>query len=212
MMPLPRWPDRPLMLVTDRHRCAGDLVETVEAALEGGVNLVQLREKDLPAGDLFRLARRLRGVTAGRALLLINDRIDVALLCGADGVHLGERGLPVAAVRSWLPAGMLLGRSAHTVPGARRAELDGADYLLLGTLFPSRSHPDAAPAGLALLEQVVARVSLPVLGIGGVGPAEASACRERGAAGVAVIDGILDSRDPRRAAAALREALERSRE
>jgi thiamine-phosphate diphosphorylase len=208
MMQSERWPDHPLMLVTDRRRVNGDLVAAIEAAVEGGVNVVQLREKDLTAGELLELARRVRGVTAGRALLLVNDRVDVALLAGADGAHLGEAGLPVAAVRAWLPAGMLVGRSVHGVAGARQAELDGADYLVAGTLFPSRSHPDAAPTGPGLLAEIVARVSLPVLGIGGIGLAEAVECRRRGAAGVAVVDAILAAPDPRAAAAALRAAIE----
>src|SRR5262245_51174619 len=205
-MPEPRWPPIPLMLVTDRRR-TNDLVAAVDAAVEGGVDLVQLRENDLPAGEILQLARRLRGVTAGRALLMINDRVDVALLCGADGVQLGERGLPVGAVRALLPAPLLVGRSVHDVRGARQAELDGADYLLLGTLFPSRSHPERPAAGLGLLDEVAARVSIPILGIGGIGPAEAAACREHGAAGAAVIDAILGAADPRAAAAVLCDAL-----
>jgi thiamine-phosphate pyrophosphorylase len=196
------------MLVTDRRRVVGDLVEAIAAALDGGVDMVQLREKDLPAGELLRLARRVRGVTAGRALLLVNDRADVALLAGADGVHLGEAGLPVAAARAWLPARMLVGRSVHSVAAAREAEQDGADYLVAGTLFPSRSHPDAVPAGPGLLQEIAARVQLPVLGIGGIGPGEAPECRRCGAAGVAVIDAVLSAADPRAAAAALREALD----
>lgn len=196
------------MLVTDRRRLAGrELVDVVEQAVDGGVSMVQLREKDLPAGELLALARRLRGVTAGRALLLINDRVDVALLCGADGVHLGEQGLPVAAVRAWLPPGMLVGRSVHGVQAARQAEQEGADYLLLGTLFPSRSHPEADPVGLERLREVAARVAPPVLGIGGIGAEQAAACRAAGAAGVAVIDAIHAAGDPLAAARALREAL-----
>src|SRR5690242_10391271 len=99
-----RWPSPTLMLVTDRRRCAGNLVSAVDDAVAAGVNVVQLREKDLAAGELLYLARQVRGVTAGRALLLVNDRVDVALLCGADGVHLGAQALPVAAVRSLAPA------------------------------------------------------------------------------------------------------------
>src|SRR5204863_7144926 len=123
-------------------------------------NAVQLREKDLPAGELLSLARQLRGVCGERALLLVNDRPDVALLSGADGVQLGEAGLPVAATRQLLPSSMWVGRSVHSVNGARQAELDGADYVMVGTLFASPSHPETAPAGVALLHDVVQRVSL----------------------------------------------------
>ncbi len=202
-------PSPVLMLVTGRHRARGDLAEQVAAAIDGGVNVVQLREPDLPADETLALARRLRGVTAGRALLLVNDRADVALLAGADGVHLGERGLPVSAVRSWLPPGMLVGHSVHSLAGAREAHLAGADYLVVGTLWATPSHPDAVPAGVELLREMANRVPLPLLGIGGIGPSEAAACRAAGAAGVAVVRAILEAPDARAAAAELRAALER---
>lgn len=189
------------MLVTDRRQC-GDraLADVVAEAVEGGVNVVQLREKDLPAGELLMLARQLRGVCGHRALLVVNDRVDVALLSGADGVHLGERGLPTAAVRRLLPPSMLVGRSVHSVAAARQAEQDGADYVLLGTIFPSRSHPDVTPAGLGLLEAVATRVRIPVIAIGGIDAENRDACLRAGAAGVAVISAILRSNDPRRSA------------
>src|SRR3712207_5669331 len=95
-----RWPRQVLMLVTDRKQCGSrPLPDVVAAAIEGGANVVHLREKDLPAGELLALARQLRGVCGARALLLVNDRVDVALMSGADGVHLGEDSLPVAPVR-----------------------------------------------------------------------------------------------------------------
>jgi thiamine-phosphate diphosphorylase len=103
---------------------------------------------------------------------------------------------------------MLVGRSVHDVEAARRAAVEGADYLVVGTLFASRSHPGRTPAGLGLLEEIVAQVACPVLGIGGIGPAAASACRTRGAAGVAVIDAILAAEDPRAAVRQMRDALE----
>jgi thiamine-phosphate pyrophosphorylase len=196
------------MLVTDASRCRGELLPTVAAALAGGVNVVQLRDRQAPAGALLRLARGLRALTRGRALLVVNDRLDVALLAGADGVHLGEEGLPVAAARAWLPSSLLVGRSVHAVETARQAEAEGADYLVAGTLFPSRSHPDAVPAGLGFLRRVVAAVSIPVAGIGGIGPAEAGPCRRTGAAGVAVVDAVLSADCPTAAAAALRAAME----
>jgi thiamine-phosphate diphosphorylase len=202
-----RWPRRPLMLVTDRRR-SGDrpLAAVVDEAIEGGVNIVQLREKDLPAGELLTLARQLRGVCGHRALLFVNDRLDVALLSGADGVHLGEESLPVAAVRRLIPATMFVGRSVHTVNAARQAELDGADYLVAGTIFASPSHPSVVPAGIELLQRITARVSVPVLAIGGVNAENAEECRAAGASGVAVISAVLRAEDPRLAAERLRPA------
>jgi thiamine-phosphate pyrophosphorylase len=161
---------------------------------------VQLREKDLSAGELYALARQLRGVCGSRALLLINDRLDVALISGADGVHLGERSVPVAAARKLLPPSMLVGRSVHSVNASREAEQDGADYVLVGTLFASPSHPEVAPAGVGMLENVHARITIPVLAIGGVTPENVRDCWSAGADGVAVQSAILRAADPRKAA------------
>jgi thiamine-phosphate pyrophosphorylase len=195
---------RALMLVTNRQQCrSGSLVETVAQAVAGGVTAVQLREKDMPAGELLALARQLRGVCGPDALLLINDRVDVALMAGADGVHLGEQSVPVAAARKLLPPSMLVGRSVHSVNAAREAEQDGADYLLVGTLFPSPSHPDVVPAGAELLQNIKARVAIPVLGIGGINVENADACWKAGADGIAVQSAILRAEDARAAAARL---------
>ena len=134
----PKLPLPCLCLVTDRARAAsGDLVDTARAAVEGGVGMIQLREKDLPASELLSLARELRSVTEGRALLIVNDRVDVALLSGADGVQLGEKGLDAASARRLVGPDMLIGRSVHSVEGAAEAEADGADFLVLGTIFES---------------------------------------------------------------------------
>jgi thiamine-phosphate pyrophosphorylase len=192
------------MLVTDRTQCAGrPLVEVVDQAIEGGVNIVQLREKDLPAGELLALARQLRGVCSHRALFLINDRVDVALLCGADGVQLSATGLPVAAVRQFLPSSLLVGRSVHSVNEARQAETDGADLVIAGTIFRTPSHPDAIPGGTELLRNMVSRLSIPVVAIGGINAGNVGECRHAGVAGVAVVSAIQSADDPRAAAAGL---------
>ena len=195
------WPERVLMLVTDRRQ-AGDrsLPQIVAAAIEGGVNAVQLREKDLPADELLALARQLRGVCGERALLFINDRVDIALLCGADGVQLGLHGLPVAAVRTLLPASMRVGRSIHSVDAARAAEQDGADFLIAGTVYSTPSHPDAAVVGSEWLRSLTSKVNLPVIAIGGVTAERAAECVAAGAAGVAVVSSLMASMQPQTAA------------
>lgn len=202
-----------LILVTDRHRVAGDdLAPAVDRAVAGGVRLVILREKDLPASDLFLLACRLRSITRGRALLVVNDRVDVALATEADGVHLGETGLPIAAARQ-LGAGrspFLVGRSVHTSQGATRAEAEGADYLLAGSIFSTASHPEQQPAGVAFLAEVAGKSGIPVYAIGGVTAANAGECIRAGAQGVAAISAILGAPDPEAAARELSAALIRS--
>ncbi|HEY8491726.1 MAG TPA: thiamine phosphate synthase [Dehalococcoidia bacterium] len=204
---MPGLPRPCLALVTDRT-LAPDLPAAVERAVRGGVDLVQLRERDLPAGDLLRLARELRAITRGRALLVVNDRLDVALAAGADGVHLPEAGLPVPAARRLAPDGFLVGRSVHDAEGAARAAREGADYLVVGTVFPSRSHPGGGAAGPGLLGRVRAAAGpLPLLGIGGIDAGNAAAVLAAGADGVAVVSAVLAAADPEAAARALRAAL-----
>lgn len=197
-----------LCLVTDRRRTAsGDLAETVAAAIEGRVGMVQLREKDYPAGKLLSLARRLRSVTEGRALLIVNDRVDVALLSGADGIQLGENGLDAASARRLVGPDMLIGRSVHSVEGAVRAEADGADFLVLGTVFETASHPGADTGGLGLVRNVTGQVEIPVIGIGGISESNVAGLVESGAAGAAIITAISMAGDPEAASLGLSEAM-----
>lgn len=179
-------------------------------ALDGGVNLVQIREKDLPGALLLALARRLRELTRERALLFVNERVDVALACAADGVQLGEEGVPVEAARRVAP-GLLVGRSVHSVEGALEAQEQGADLLIVGPIFPTGSHPVASAAGIRLLAAVAERVRTPCLAIGGVIPENVASVMAAGAWGAAVISAILGAPDPHRAAGALREAMDRFR-
>ena len=194
------------MLVTDRALCGGadGLIEAVEAAVEGGVDAVQLRDKDLPPEDLLPLARRLRDATLGRSLLLINASLDVALAAEADGVHLPEAAPPVQRPRE----GFLVGRSVHSAEAARRAESEGVDYLLAGPVYETRSHRGREPAGLSLIEEVAGTVRIPVLAIGGVSAGRVEEVVRAGASGIAVISAVLGRRDRRAAAAELRRALD----
>ena len=197
-----------LCLVTDRKRTkSGDVAATVAASLDGGVGMVHLREKDMPPFELLRLARRLRRVTEGRALLVVNDRVDIAMLAGADGVQLGETALDVADVRKLVGPDMLIGRSVHSEVGAVDAECQGADFLVLGTVFETASHPDGRIGGLDLVREVAGAVGIPVLGIGGITPANAASVMEAGASGAAVITAITMSDNPRAAASDLSAAL-----
>lgn len=187
---------------------AGDhLLERVAMAVEGGVDLVQLRDKTLPAGQLLALATSMIEVMGGKAKLIVNDRADVALAAGAHGVQLGEEGLPVAAARKTLGAGPLIGRSVHSVAAALTAEADGADFLFVGTMYASRSHPGEQPAGPGLMREISKKCSLPLIGIGGITPENTAEVIEAGASGVAVITNILAAADPRAAAERMKEIL-----
>ena len=201
-------PDPCLALVTDRTVCPPrELAARVSAAVAGGVGLVQLREKDLPAGELLSLALDLRRVTIGRALFLVNDRVDVAVACDADGVQLGEDGLPVGAAREILGASGLIGRSVHSVEGALEAEAAGADFVVVGTVFPSATHPGGSYEGVDLIEAVCRRVGVPVLAIGGVTSDNVGAVMSAGAHGAAVIRAVLGSDDPEGSARSLDRAM-----
>ena len=202
-----------LMLVTDRSLCGGadGLVAAVEAAVQGGADAVQLREKDLPPEDLLPLARRLRQATLGHALLLVNGSLEVALAVEADGVHLPESSPSVWRPREDVPVGgkgFLVGRSVHTLEAARRAEAEGADYLVAGPVYETRSHPGREPAGLSLIEGITRRVRVPVLAIGGVNARRVDEVVRAGASGVAVISAVLAAADRRVAAGVLRRALD----
>jgi thiamine-phosphate pyrophosphorylase len=197
-----------LTLVTDRRLCQRlSLEEATVRAIEGGVNVVQLREKDLTAAELVPLAEHLRAITRDKALLIVNSHVDVALLCGADGVHLPERGASVAVTRRLAGDGFIIGRSAHSVEEAVRAEEEGADYVQVGAIFPTRSHPGQAPAGLALLRSAVARVSIPIVAVGGITAGNVGQVMQARARGVAVISTILGSSSPGAAARRLAEAM-----
>jgi len=197
------------MFITDRGRLRGrPIEEVVSQAIDGGVNAVQLREKELPGGELYDLAITLRAVTRGRALLLVNDRLDVALACGADGVHLPERSVPLRKARALAGEACLVGRSVHSVEAAVEAERDGADYLIAGNVYETASKPGAPAAGIELVRAVAEAVRVPVLAIGGITARRVPEVITAGANGIAVIAAILDAPDPAAAARALRAALD----
>ena len=197
-----------LCLVTDRLRCNGrPLEDVVDAAVEGGVGMVQLREKDLPAADLYALSLRIKDVVGNRALLFINDRVDLALAVKADGVQLGETALPIEVARQISGRKMLLARSVHSVAGALDAETRGADFLTLGTVFPTASHPGAYTGGLSLVREVADAVSVPFLGIGGIDSSNTEQVIAAGASGAAVITAITTAEDPSDSAAVLLQSM-----
>lgn len=200
-----------LCLVTDRGRTAsGNVVDTVSAAVDGGVGMVQLRGKDYPAGELLSLALELRDATAGRALLIVNDRVDIAILCEADGVQLGEQALDVHSARRLVGPDMLIGRSVHSAEGAVEAASSGADFLALGTIFETSSHPGARTGGIELVRDATGRVETPVIGIGGISESNVAEVVRAGAAGAAVITAISMAQDPAEAASRLSAAMRRA--
>ncbi len=170
-------------------------------ALEGGARLLQLRDKGREKGLQLPLAEALAGLCRqADALFIVNDHADLALACGADGVHVGQKDLPVAAVRRIVPAGFIVGCSTNNPEEARRAEAEGADYVSVGRLFPTGSKADTRPATLDTLRAVKAAVSLPVCAIGGINESNIDAVLAAGADMVAVIAAVSAAPDVRQAA------------
>jgi thiamine-phosphate pyrophosphorylase len=197
-----------LVLVTDSARLYGrDPADVARQAVEGGASIVQLREKSMPHDELVALGERLRDAIAGRALLFINSDVIAAVRIGADGVHLPENAAPTADIRASVGDHVLISRAVHGLEAALQAEREGADIVQLGTAFETASKPGAATIGINGVRDVCARVSIPVIAIGGITPANACDVMRSGAAGVAVIGSVLDAPDPRAAAAALRDAI-----
>ncbi len=191
--------DFSLYLITDRKLVprSSSLIIAVEDALKAGVRAVQLREKDLAIRDLLALAYRMREVTARYgAMLFINDRVDVALCVEADGVHLGQSGIPVNAARKLAGSKLFIGASTHDLEEALVAEREGADFITFGPLYDTPSKRKyGAPVGIGSLRNVAGKISLPVFGIGGITTDRAREVLDAGARGIALISGILGDAD-----------------
>lgn len=199
-------------LVTGAAHSAGrSTADVVRAAIDGGVDVVQLREKGTTARARYHLGVELRSLTADAGVpLVVNDRVDLARAVDADGVHLGDDDLPVAVAREQLGADAVLGRSVSTVEGARAAEKAGADYLGVGAVFATDSKDVAdeqAEIGVDRVRAIADATDLPVVGIGGITAENATSVVEAGADGVAVVSAITAAADPQVATEALGEAV-----
>ena len=200
-----------LHLVTEPRRSSTELIRAVTQAVRGGVDVVQLRDKNASALALHSQARALREAMRGcQVALTINDRLDVALAVGADGVHLAAQSIPVVDAVRLANRQLLVGRSVHGQDEAVAAAAAGADYLTFGHVFPTTSHPGLPPHGLNELADIVRAVEVPVLAIGGITVANLADVLSTGCAGIAVISAILAQADPYEAAAALRGVLDQS--
>ncbi|MFW5968047.1 MAG: thiamine phosphate synthase [Persicimonas sp.] len=190
-----------LLVITNRHqaeRGCGSLEGAVEASLEAGARLIQLREKDLSDGDLRQLAEGLLpAVRRCDARLLINARADLAKALDADGLHRPSDGPPVGRLREILGDDAIIGCSTHSLEEAERAEDEGADYATFSPIFSTSSKPGyGPPRGLGDLARVCRAVDIPVFALAGVTPERVEPCREAGAHGVAVMGGVMREEDP----------------
>lgn len=206
--------DYGLYLVTDRAAAQGrGLVGIVRAAVQGGASIVQLRDKDARTRDSLRLALELKALLEPLGVpLIVNDRLDLALACGAAGVHLGQDDLPCELARRLVGAECLLGVSVSTPEEARRATGEGADYLGVSPVFDTPTKRDTPTAtGLAGLAAIRAVTHLPLIAIGGLNEGNAGQVMAAGADGIAVVSALMAAEDTAAAARALRLAIARGR-
>jgi len=185
------------------------IISALEQAIEGGVSLVQLRAKKLKTHEFFELSLKARESTKKKSIpLIINDRIDIALSCKADGVHLGQEDLPVSYARKILGEKKLIGVSVNTENEAEEAEKRGADYLGVGPIYFTQTKKDIKPPlGLEGLREIRKRVRIPILAIGGINAENAREIIEAGADGIAVVSAILATENTIKATRELAQAI-----
>jgi thiamine-phosphate pyrophosphorylase len=203
-----------LYVITDEE-VAGNLshAEIAQRAIAGGADVIQLRDKTCGCKELLLIGRVIREITRKtRTLFIVNDRLDVALACDADGVHLGQDDMGVGVARQIAPPGLILGVSVGTLEEAVRAERDGADYVAVSPLFPTTSKNDAGPGyGLKVLQEIRHNVSIPVIAVGGINRNNVNDVIAAGADGIAVISAVVGSPDIMKAAMELREMVRKSK-
>ncbi|MCD6582768.1 MAG: thiamine phosphate synthase [Desulfuromusa sp.] len=189
-----------LYLITDRHQVPKErqLLEVIEELLQAGVRMVQLREKDLTAAELYPLAQELRSLTHRyKSLLLINDRVDLALAIGADGVHLGGHSLPIISARKILGSNYLIGASTHSAAEVKSAQNQGADFVTYGPIYftPSKA-AYGEPVGIESLRNICNTSKIPVYALGGIKANNTKEILQAGAHGVAMISALLSDPSP----------------
>lgn len=201
--------DYSLYLVTDRKLLGErDLVQSIEQAIQGGVSLVQLREKSVSSREFLELAFRVKEITSRYKIpLIINDRLDIALAVEADGLHVGQDDLPMLKARELLGPDKIIGVSARTLAEALLAQEQGADYLGVGAIFKTSTKTDALEVSLEQLESIKKAVSIPVVAIGGINLENVQQVMATGVDGVSVVSAILAQDNISMAAKQLRESL-----
>ncbi|WP_341878135.1 thiamine phosphate synthase [Defluviitalea saccharophila] len=191
-----------LYLVTDRNILIEKSLETAVAeAIEGGVKIVQLREKDISSLEFYKTALKLKEITTQYNIpLIINDRLDIALAVDAEGVHLGQRDLPCSIAREIIGENKIIGVSAATVEEAKKAEVDGADYIGVGALFPTNTKQNTRAVSIERLTEIKKSVSIPVVAIGGINESNVYLLKSTNIDGIAVVSAILGKKDIQSAA------------
>ncbi len=201
--------DTSLYLVTDRSGMGDCEFESkIRSAVEGGCTMVQLREKNINSYLMYQRALSIKKITDEYHIpLIINDRLDIMLAVGADGVHLGQQDIPVKIARKLIGKDKIIGVSAHCIEEAEKAERDGADYLGVGAIFPTTTKKDIIITPVNVLREIKETVSVPVVAIGGINQNNVNTLKESHVDGVAVISAIMKSKDPKSSAVALKASV-----
>jgi len=203
-----------LCVITDETIAGGiSHREIARAAIAGGADVVQLREKNCSCRQMVRTGKEISAMTRGKAtLFIVNDRLDVAIACGADGVHLGQKDIRADTARQIAPPGFIIGVSVGSVAEAEQAVKDGADYIALSPVFDTTSKINAGPAhGLLLLKKIRNRVPVPLIAVGGINLSNVEAVIGAGADGIAVISAVVGSPDISEAACEMKSRIRKSR-
>ena len=190
-----------IYLVTDEKACLEkDFYVCIEEAIKGGVKIVQLREKNISTKDFYEKALKVKEICKNYgALFIINDRLDIAQVVGADGVHLGQSDMPIEKAREILKDKFLIGATARNVEEAKRAELLGADYIGSGAIFGTNTKDNAKKLEMEELKKIVASVKIPVFAIGGININNVSSLKNIGLQGICAVSGILSEKDCKKA-------------
>ena len=191
--------DLSLYLVTDNSEDVEKFLNTIEEGIKGGVTIVQIREKTADTLDFYNLALKVKEITKKYNVpLIINDRVDIALAIDADGVHVGQSDMPCDVTRRLIGPKKILGVSAATIPEAKKAEADGADYIGTGAVFPTATKDDAPKVTKEELAEIVKSINIPVVAIGGINLDNACELTNTGIAGLSVVSAIMSSDNPKK--------------
>jgi thiamine-phosphate pyrophosphorylase len=198
-----------LYVIVDRAACGRrDILKVANDAVNGGADIIQLRDKNATTLELIKVARQMMIIAHRKHVpLIINDRADVAYAVDADGVHLGQDDLPLKVARAILGRRKTIGISTHNIRQALQAQRDGADYIGVGPVYQTPTKPGYKPAGLKLVGEVAARIKIPFVAIGGIDPNTVHYALRAGATRVAVVRAVTGARDVKAAARRLKRML-----
>ena len=199
--------DYSVYLVTDRrNKTDEEFLNIIEEAIKGGTTIVQLREKTASTKEFYDLALKVKEITSKYGVpLLINDRIDIALAVDSEGVHIGQDDMPADIAREIIGEDKILGVSASTVEEAKKAEIDSADYIGSGAVFPTATKDDADSVSKEELKKIIDSIDIPVVAIGGITVENAHTLKGSGIAGFSVVSAIMSAEDPKEASGKLKK-------